>query len=105
VEDKPTTTTMMVDGPDIMEAHAHPEESGETNPGTMMQRDADTSQQITSPTTTISTIAVQSGETRVVIALLQVRSKRCRLINNNSCFLSILSPLFKRKEFHLTFKF
>jgi len=67
---------MMVDGPDIMETHAHPEESAETNPETVqMQKNADTSQQITSPTTTISTIAVQSGETRVVIALLQVRSK------------------------------
>ncbi|RLU22075.1 hypothetical protein DMN91_006455 [Ooceraea biroi] len=62
---------MMVDGPDMMEEYAHPEESGETNSGMVMQRDVNTPQQITPPTTTISTIAVQSGETRVVIALLQ----------------------------------
>lgn len=66
---------MMVDGPDSMEAHAHSEGSGEMDSETaMMQRDEDTPQQITSPTTTISTIAMQSGETRVVIALLQVRN-------------------------------
>lgn len=73
----------MVDGPDSMEAHVHPEESVEMNSGIVMQRDEDTSQQIISPTTTISTIAVQSGETRVVIALLQVRNMCCVLLNNN----------------------
>lgn len=64
---------MMVDGPDSVEAHS--EGAGEMNSETaMMQRDEDAPQQITSPTTTISTIAMQSGETRVVIALLQVRN-------------------------------
>lgn len=66
---------MMVDVPDSTEAHAHSEDPGEMNSGMVTQRDEDTSQQITSATTTtISTIAVQSGETRVVIALLQVRN-------------------------------
>ena len=69
----------MVDGPDSM-AHVHPERSVETNSEIVMQRDEDTPQQIISPTTTISTIAVQSGETRVVIALLQVRNMYCILI-------------------------
>lgn len=73
----------MVDGPDSMEAHVHPEGSVEMNSGIVMQRDEDTPQQIISPTTTISTIAVQSGETRVVIALLQVRNMCCVLLNNN----------------------
>lgn len=63
---------MMVDGFEAMEMH--PEGSpDEMNSGKVMQRDEDT-QQIISPTTTISTIVVQSGETRVVIALLQVRN-------------------------------
>lgn len=62
--------TMMVD--DSMETHVHLEGSDEMNSGIVIQKDEDTPQQITSPTTTtISTIAVQSGETRVVIALLQ----------------------------------
>ncbi|KYM98945.1 Titin [Cyphomyrmex costatus] len=61
---------MMIDGPDLM-AHVHPERSVEMNSEIVMQRNEDTSQQIISPTTTISTIAVQSGEMRVVIALLQ----------------------------------
>lgn len=70
----------MVDGPDSM-AHVHPERSVETNSEIVMQRNEDTPQQITSPiTSTISTIAVQSGETRVVIALLQVRNMYCILI-------------------------
>ncbi|KYN22091.1 hypothetical protein ALC57_05509 [Trachymyrmex cornetzi] len=60
----------MVDGPDSM-AHVHPGRSVETISEIVTQRDEDTPQQIISPTTTISTIAVQSGETRVVIALLQ----------------------------------
>jgi len=64
----------MVDGPDSMEAHVHPEGSIETNSEIVMQRDEATPQQVISPTTTISTIAVQSEETRVVIALLQVRN-------------------------------
>lgn len=72
--------TMMVDGPDSIEIHMHPEGSDEMNSGIVIQKDEDTPQQITSPTTTISTIAVQSGETRVVIALLQVRNMRCILI-------------------------
>ncbi|XP_012542170.2 titin isoform X3 [Monomorium pharaonis] len=62
---------MMVDGPDLMETHVHPEGYTEMNSGTVMQINEDIPQQITSPTTTISTIAVQSGDTRVVIALLQ----------------------------------
>ncbi|CAL1681896.1 unnamed protein product [Lasius platythorax] len=62
---------MMVDGPDSMEAHAHPEESDEMNSGMVMRRNEETPQRTIPPTTTISTIAVQSGETRVVIALLQ----------------------------------
>lgn len=63
---------MMVNGPESMEMH--PEGSaGEMNSGIVMQRDEGT-QQIISPTTTISTIVVQSGDTRVVIALLQVRN-------------------------------
>lgn len=70
----------MVDGSDSMEAHMQPEGSVEMNSEIVMQRDEDTPQQIISPTTTISTIAVQSGETRVVIALLQVRNMRCILI-------------------------
>lgn len=65
---------MMVDGPDSMEAHTLPEGSSEMNSGMVMQRAEDTPQQIITPTTTISTIAVQSGDTRVVIALLQVRN-------------------------------
>lgn len=66
---------MMVDGPDSTEARAHSEETGEMNSGLVTQRDEDTpQQQVAVPTTTISTIAVQSGETRVVIALLQVRN-------------------------------
>lgn len=70
---------MMVD--DSMETHVHLEGSDEMNSGIVIQKDEDTPQQITSPTTTtISTIAVQSGETRVVIALLQVRNMRCILI-------------------------
>lgn len=64
---------MMVDGPESMEVHVHPEESDEMNSGIMMRRNEETSQRTSPPTTTISTIAVQSGETRVVIALLQVR--------------------------------
>lgn len=76
---------MMVDGPDSMETHVHLEGSDEVNSGVVIQRDEDTPQQITSPTTTtISTIAVQSGETRVVIALLQVRNMH---LNNNLYFL------------------
>lgn len=84
---------MMVDGADSMEAHVHPEGSVEMNSGRVMQREEDTPQQIISPTTTISTIAVQSGETRVVIALLQVRNIRCIVIiiiyifsSSRSCF-------------------
>lgn len=64
---------MMVDGPDSMEIHAHPEESDEMNSEIVMRRNEETSQRTIPLTTTISTIAVQSGETRVVIALLQVR--------------------------------
>jgi len=71
---------MMVDGSDSMEVHMQPEESVEMNSEIVMQRDEETPQQIISPTTTISTIAVQSGETRVVIALLQVRNMRYVLI-------------------------
>lgn len=76
---------MMVDGSDSMEAHMQPEGSVEMNSEIAMQRDEETPQQIISPTTTISTIAVQSGETRVVIALLQVRNALC--LNNNLYFL------------------
>jgi len=71
----------MVNGPDSMEAHVHPEGSIETNSEIVMQRDEDTPQQVISPTTTISTIAVQSEETRVVIALLQVRNTCVALLN------------------------
>lgn len=66
---------MMVDGPDSMEAHAHPEEFDEMNSGMVMRRNEETPQRTIPPTTTISTIAVQSGETRIVIALLQVRKR------------------------------
>lgn len=81
----------MVDVPDSMETHVHPEGSIEMNSEIVMQRDEDTPQQIISLTTTISTIAVQSGETRVVIALLQVRNMRCILIYNNLYFLLLRS--------------
>lgn len=89
-----------MDSPDSIEAHVHPEGSLEMNSGIVMQRDEDTPQQIISPTTTISTIAVQSGETRVVIALLQVRNMCCVLINNNLYFLLLPSYSVNANNFN-----
>jgi len=88
----------MVDGPDSMEAHVHPEGSIERNSEIVMQIDEDTPQQVISPTTTISTIAVQSEETRVVIALLQVRNT-CVSIYNNLYFLLLYLFLSSVKYF------
>lgn len=65
---------MRVNGSDSMEAHMDPDRSDETDTGMAIQNEEDTLQRITAQTTTISTIAVQSGETRIVIALLQVRN-------------------------------
>lgn len=65
----------MVDGHNSMEMDKSPEGSGEDLHTTAEDKEH-SQQQITNgstPTTTISTIAVQSGETRLVIALLQVR--------------------------------
>lgn len=65
----------MVDGHNSMEMDKSPEGSGEDSQ--TIAKDKENIQQQTTngstPTTTISTIAVQSGETRLVIALLQVR--------------------------------
>lgn len=63
----------MVDGHDSMETAENSEGPREKESRTMVESNEDGTQQTTSPTTTISTIAVQSGETRLVIALLQVR--------------------------------
>lgn len=64
----------MVDGHDSMETTENSEGPREKESRTMVESNEDAPQQTTSPTTTtISTIAVQSGETRLVIALLQVR--------------------------------
>ncbi|KAL2729460.1 titin isoform X5 [Vespula squamosa] len=64
----------MVDGHNSMEMDKSPEGSGEDLQ--TIAEDKENSQQQTTngsiPTTTISTIAVQSGETRLVIALLQI---------------------------------
>lgn len=65
--------TRMVDGHDSMETTENSEVPREKESRTMVESNEDAPQQTTSPTTTISTIAVQSGETRLVIALLQVR--------------------------------
>lgn len=94
---------MMVDGPDSMEVHAHPEESDEINSG-IVRRNEETSQRTIPPTTTISTIAVQSGETRVVIALLQVRKCHAVIDDNlyslflHMSFLSFIKFKFKFKK-------
>lgn len=71
----------MVDGYDSMEPGENPE--GHTNSDSQtndrsfcendLERAKDSDFQPT-PTTTISTIALQSGDTRLVIALLQVRN-------------------------------
>ncbi|XP_068967253.1 titin isoform X4 [Bombus flavifrons] len=61
----------MVDGHDSMETTENSEVPREKESRTMVESNEDAPQQTTSPTTTISTIAVQSGETRLVIALLQ----------------------------------
>ncbi|OAD58515.1 Muscle M-line assembly protein unc-89 [Eufriesea mexicana] len=65
--------TRMVDGHDSMETTENSEGPREKESRTMVESNEDAPQQTTSPTTTISTIAVQSGETRLVIALLQRR--------------------------------
>lgn len=70
----------MVDGYDSMEpgenAEGHPDSNSQTNDHSFceddLERAKDSNSQQT-PTTTISTIALQSGDTRLVIALLQVR--------------------------------
>lgn len=64
----------MVDGHDSMETMENSEGPCEKESRTVVESNEDVPHQTTSPTTTISTIAVQSGETRLVIALLQVRS-------------------------------
>ncbi|XP_076636076.1 uncharacterized protein LOC143349064 isoform X2 [Colletes latitarsis] len=61
--------TKMVDGHDSMETTENSE--GPEKESRVVACNEDAQQQTTSPTTTISTIAVQSGETRLVIALLQ----------------------------------
>lgn len=66
--------TRMVDGHDSMETTENSEGCREKESRTVVESNEDAPQQTTSPTTTISTIAVQSGETRLVIALLQVRA-------------------------------
>ncbi|XP_043525681.1 uncharacterized protein LOC122536948 isoform X2 [Frieseomelitta varia] len=64
--------TRMVDGHDSMETTENSEGPREKESRTIVESNEDAPQQTTSPTTTtISTIAVQSGETRLVIALLQ----------------------------------
>ncbi|XP_057334956.1 titin isoform X6 [Microplitis mediator] len=68
----------MVDGYDSMEpgenAEGHPDSNSQTNDHSFceddLERAKDSNSQQT-PTTTISTIALQSGDTRLVIALLQ----------------------------------
>ena len=75
-----------MNGYETMEATDNPEDHGpEPNNRTTGERDsyctgdtlqrprADGTTQQQVPTTTISTIALQSGDTRLVIALLQVR--------------------------------
>lgn len=78
----------MVNGYESMDTEENPEDGcSDSNNRTAGQRDSycsgnqeqlpgddDTSQQQQVPTTTISTIALQSGDTRLVIALLQVRN-------------------------------
>nr|XP_012144065.1 PREDICTED: muscle M-line assembly protein unc-89 isoform X8 [Megachile rotundata] len=61
----------MVDGHDSMETTENSDGPREKESRTVVESNEDAPQQTTSPTTTISTIAVQSGETRLVIALLQ----------------------------------
>ncbi|XP_054013283.1 titin isoform X3 [Hylaeus anthracinus] len=63
--------TRMVDGHDSMETMENGEGPPEKESRTVVVCNENAPQQTTTPTTTISTIAVQSGETRLVIALLQ----------------------------------
>ncbi|KAG7188139.1 hypothetical protein KM043_013360 [Ampulex compressa] len=61
----------MVDSRDSMEAEENPEGASENEAQVVVQNNEDTARETIGPTTTISTIAVHSGETRLVIALLQ----------------------------------
>ncbi|XP_078042862.1 uncharacterized protein LOC144473128 isoform X2 [Augochlora pura] len=61
----------MVDGHDAMEATENSDGPREKDSRSVVENNEDATQQTATPTTTISTIAVQSGETRLVIALLQ----------------------------------
>ncbi|XP_076384943.1 uncharacterized protein LOC117223969 isoform X3 [Megalopta genalis] len=61
----------MVDGHDAMDATENSDGPREKDSRSVVESNEDAPQQTAAPTTTISTIAVQSGETRLVIALLQ----------------------------------
>lgn len=84
----------MVDGHDSMETAENSEGPREKESRTMVESNEDGTQQTTSPTTTISTIAVQSGETRLVIALLQVRG----IVPYRTNVLMFLSFFSKKKN-------
>ncbi|KAI4474805.1 hypothetical protein M0804_014657 [Polistes exclamans] len=89
----------MVDGHDSRETMDKSPE-GSVEDSLMIPEDKEHSQEQNStttgstPTTTISTIAVQSGETRLVIALLQVRGLSFILRNVCVCMSFVDNQLF-----------